>query len=81
MNDFDRLNKISRNNGDILMFPLPNNIVTELDRLTDHRENNEFEYMTIAVKKGTLERFENNEVIGAVYIISKKEWDDTKEVI
>lgn len=69
MSDFSKLDNIANRNGNIKAFPLGTNFKRA------QIGKNGWGEMTIAVDNRTILNYTNGEVVGALYITSKEEWN------
>jgi len=68
--DFIRMNEIQKRNGDIKAFPVITNIISA------NAGKNNWGKIEMAIDNESVHRIMNNDVIGVLYIISRKEWTE-----
>lgn len=73
MSDFIKLNKIAKRNGDIASVTLGTNLKSATTGAKGWGE------VVIALTNEMIGRINNGEMVGALYITSKKEWQ-TEEI-
>ncbi len=69
MSDLIKLNNISQRNGNIKAFPLSTNLKSAKSC------SNGWGEITIAIDNNSVQDILQNEVLGVLYIVNKKDWE------